>query len=384
MYNTAATYEENYRHGPDARFVAEGLFPKITFTGKAKYEFLGSPLDLPLGVAAGPLLNAAFVKVALNAGFCMPVYKTVRSQEWPSNNWPNVLAISTQDGSSLYAEQNNAVIAVELDEKTRFSRSLSISNSFGVPSQKPSIWRNDFLSLNSFLINQNKQVVLSFQGTRGELGNASANKNAFINDIIKVTEMVCDCLSLTNNLFIEMNLSCPNEVQAPLYKDILNALEVISVVHSILSKQKRKIQLIVKIGVLSEEDLQRFICESAGKISAISAINTVSANIRKPNGEIALGSGALSGGVCGSLILEQGLQMVSKIAKVREKLGFNKSDLGIIGVGGVMTAKHFLSYLAAGADIVHAATGMMWNLNLAAEIAESLNVPFIKKLEVLA
>lgn len=381
MYNTAATYQENYLRGPDLRFVKEGKFPHLTFKENAKFDFLGCPLHIPLGVAAGPLLNASFVKVALNAGFCMPVYKTVRSQQWESNIWPNILAISTKE-KALYAEKENAVTAIELTENHFFSKELSISNSFGVPSQEPKIWQQDFISLNNCLTSPGKQVVLSFQGSRNEKGSLSENKKAFLDDIRKVTELVCACVNETNNFFIEMNLSCPNEALAPLYKDISGAIEVIQLVDSILLKQNKKIKLIAKIGVLNEKELEQFIGETAGMLSAISAINTVSANIRKPNGDIALGSGSLTGGVCGALIFAQGLEVVSRIAKIRERQKINKSELGIIGVGGVMTAQHFLSYLSEGADIVHVATGMMWNLNLAAEIAEALKVPFEKSLEV--
>ena len=117
-------------------------------------------------------------------------------------------------------------------------------------------------------------------------------------------------------------------------------------------------------------------------LHAISAINTVSANIRNINGKIALGSGSLSGGVCGSLIFDQGISMVSSLAETRSKLGIRSNQLGIIGVGGVVSIKEFQSYLSAGADLVQAATGMMWNLNLASEVADFLQVPYEKSEEI--
>ena len=383
MYNTAATYDENYKKGPDPLFVKGGKVPIVKYTKNAQYEFLGSPLHIPFGVAAGPLLNAAFVKVALNAGFCMPVYKTVRSLEWKSNAWPNILTITSKE-NSLYAENENKVLGRTLGTEDFLSRNLSISNSFGVPSQKPAIWQQDFIQLCNLLSSTGRQIVLSFQGSRVEKASPKETKKAFFDDISNVTQLVLDCVNLTSSCTIEINLSCPNEVQSPLYKDIQSSVEVIRLVNSILTQQKKKINLIAKIGVLSEEDLNRFIGETAGKIDAISAINTVSADIRKPNGEIALGSGSPSGGICGALIFQQGLQMVSRLSKIKEKQGFKTSELSIIGVGGVMSAEHFKSYLSAGANVVHAATGMMWNLNLAAEIAEALKVPFEKSWEDLS
>ena len=48
---------------------------------------------VPLGIAAGPLLNGRYVKAALDKGFDLPVYKTVRTRRYPAHAWPNVLAV---------------------------------------------------------------------------------------------------------------------------------------------------------------------------------------------------------------------------------------------------------------------------------------------------
>lgn len=380
MYNAGASYEENYENGPDARFLAGEKFPKIKYTEKPVYDFLGIPLHIPFGVAAGPLLNASYVKVALEAGFCMPVYKTVRSRAWSCNQWPNVLVIKTSH-RSLFSDENNEVVGIPFQKEDYTKKKMSISNSFGVPSQPVEIWKKDFQSLSSYTKNFGSHVVLSFQGSRDNKLTLKETKEAFYRDIEKTIRLASECLNSSGFSIIEMNLSCPNEVHAPLYKDLPSAIEAVKCARRVLSEQNSKIKLVAKIGVLTSEETNKFLSESAGILDALSAINTVSANIRKPNGEIALGSGSLSGGVCGSLIFEQGVSMVSLLAETREKLGIKKNELGIIGVGGVVGVKEFQSYLSAGADVVHAATGMMWNLDLASEIASLLHVPFEKRLE---
>ena len=380
MYNASASYEENYKNGPDPKYLKEGKFPFVKYTKKPRYEFLGVPLHIPFGVAAGPLLNASYVKAALNAGFCLPVYKTVRSREWECNKWPNVLSINSNQ-KSIFSNDQNDVIGTPFQDKDYFSKSISISNSFGVPSQAPEVWKKDFLTLNE------KQtlgygVVLSFQGSREEMSSSKETKEAFYFDIQKTIRLALDCIKNSPSSILEINLSCPNEVHSPLYKDLPSALKAIQYAHQVLNEEKSDVKLVAKIGALSPEETMKFVSETAGMLHAISAINTVSANIRNINGKIALGSGSLSGGVCGSLIFDQGISMVSSLAETRSKLGIRSNQLGIIGVGGVVSIKEFQSYLSAGADLVQAATGMMWNLNLASEVADFLQVPYEKSEEI--
>ncbi|APJ04087.1 hypothetical protein [Silvanigrella aquatica] len=379
MYNASASYEENYIKGPDARFLVENKFPKIIYKEKPRYEFLGIPLHIPFGVAAGPLLNSSYVKAALHAGFCLPVYKTVRSRVWPCNKWPNILAIHA-DSSSLFAEINNEVIGIPFKKEDYLNKKISISNSFGVPSQSEDRWNADFQSLKTWNDMPGYNVVLSFQASRENNLTTKETKIAFYNDIEKVVKLSAECLNNTGFSIIEMNLSCPNEVHSPLYKDLPSAIESVKCARRVLNELNANIKLVAKIGVLSAKETNMFLSESVGFLDAISAINTVSANIRNPEGQMALG-GSLSGGICGSLIFEQGLSMVSLIAETRTKLGIQKKEMGIVGVGGVVSAKEFQAYLQAGADVVQAATGMMWNLNLASEIAQALQVPFDKRLE---
>lgn len=377
MYNTSRSYEENYFNGPDSNCLIEKKFPKLKYTDKPRYEFLGIPLHLPLGVAAGPLLNSSYVKVAIDAGFCLPVYKTVRSRAWKSNQMPNILSIVSGQ-KSLFANNNCEVTGILLQKEDYFKKMKSISNSFGVPSQAVQVWQKDFQSLSNFKNQNGFHICLSFQGTRDDNLNSKDAKKAFYKDIENTVKLAAECVSICGFSIIEMNLSCPNEDNAPLYKDIPSAIEAIKCAHRVLSEYNGNIKLVAKLGVLNSEETMQFLSECARVLDAISAINTISANIRTPDGRIALGSGSLTGGVCGSLIYEQGIAMTSLLAETREKLGIKNTELSIIGVGGVTSANEFQAYLSAGADIVQVATGMMWNLNLAAEIANSLRVPYVE------
>ncbi|WP_186645172.1 hypothetical protein [Fluviispira vulneris] len=374
MYNANASYEENYARGPDKNYLRNRHFPILEYLESPQYDFLGVPLHIPFGVAAGPLLNADYVRVALNAGFCLPVYKTVRSVAWECNKWPNILSLKSEN-KSLYAEENNLVIGELFSESDYLNKKISISNSFGVPSQSVDKWQSDLATLKDYSTKKGYHVSLSFQGSRLLGASTKETTENFYKDVLKITEIACEGILASGFSIIEMNLSCPNEAQAPLYKDLKSAIATINCAYKIISELKSKVKLVVKLGVLNAEETRIFLGETAGRIDAVSAINTVSAKITQKNGYPALGNGSLNGGVCGSYIFDQGLEMVALLCETREKLGIQKSDLGIIGVGGVVSAKEFASYRSAGADIVQAATGMMWNLDLASEIANHLKVP---------
>ena len=376
MYDANLTYEENYNKGPFPFLLKENKFPKIKYLNKPKYYFLGIPLHIPFGVPAGPLINSKYVQVALDAGFCFPIYKTVRSQFWPCNSWPNILSVQSQN-NFLNAKEKNEVFATPFQEKNyRESQTLSISNSFGVPSQLPQIWSQDFDSLKNYSEKLGYHVGLSFQGSKKNAPSEEERQNLFFQDTQETYEQAVNTVTQTGFHLLEVNLSCPNEKSVPIYKNLPYAIKLLSHIKQ-MTKQNNKIKLIAKIGALSAEETNYFMSESSPFIDGISAINTISADILSETKTPALGNGSISGGVCGKLILNEGLKMSNLLAETRLKLGLKKENFGLIGVGGVMNTDNFNSYLNTGVDVVQAATGMMWNLNFANEVASCLGVSFI-------
>src|SRR5258706_11844573 len=98
FYDPLKSYEDNFHEGP-FNDLADGKIYKQT--GKPEYMFLGNPVFLPFGIPAGPLLNGKYVKAALDKGFDIPTYKTVRSQKYKSNPWPNVLSVQVKEDLTL-------------------------------------------------------------------------------------------------------------------------------------------------------------------------------------------------------------------------------------------------------------------------------------------
>src|SRR3989338_11341605 len=117
------SYEENWETGP--------------FWAFADGKVLGQEKRIPFGIPAGPLLNGRFIKAALDKGFDICVYKTVRSYEKKVNQWPNVLPVDINGDLTL--EQAKKGVTV----KNSFAEPLAITNSFGNPSYPVAVWQSD-------------------------------------------------------------------------------------------------------------------------------------------------------------------------------------------------------------------------------------------------
>lgn len=94
-------------------------------------------------------------------------------------------------------------------------------------------------------------------------------------------------------------------------------------------------------------------------VQGYAAVNTMSASLVGPDGRQALpGEGRDVGGVCGAAISWAGLEMVGRLATLRDR---GRNDLSIIGVGGVRTQEDYSAMRHAGAAVVMSATGAMFD-----------------------
>jgi dihydroorotate dehydrogenase len=344
FYDPARSYLENFEQGPFSFFAEQCVYQN---RGEPRYKFLGYEVNLPLGIAAGPLLNGRFVKAALDKGFDLPVYKTVRTRRYPAHAWPNVLAVHPKGDLPL----DTAPLTGDED----YGEPLSITNSFGVPSFDPEFWQPDIAEAVTHA-KRGQVVVASFQGTASGHGDVEA----YIDDFALAARL----LKETGVKIVEANLSCPNEGTANLLCfDVDRARRVVERIRDEIGS----LGLMVKAAYFRDEErLRAFVREVGSLVDGIVAINTLPAEILDANGRQALpGEGRLSSGVCGRSIRWAGLEMSERLARLREEMGLKFS---IIGVGGLSDAKDYRAYREAGADAAMMATAAMWNPRLAEEI----------------
>jgi dihydroorotate dehydrogenase (NAD+) catalytic subunit len=348
FYDPEKSYEDNFKYGPFGAF-SDGKV--ILDEGEPKYDFFGHKVFSPFGIPAGPLINGKFTQAALDKGFDIVIYKTVRTKEYPSHPWPNVLAVKVPPKMTLGKEEAYLVA------DHHFTEPLSITNSFGVPSFSPEFWQKDIAEVQKNL-RKGQILIGAFQRTKED----GKGVEEYINDFVKAAHLMKE----TGVQVMEVNFSCPNEGTSELLcYDVVRSAEVIKAI----KKEIGNIPLIVKISYYKDEGLlNKFVKEVGSLVQGIAAINTIYAQILDENGKSAL-PGRTHSGVCGSAIKGAGLEMVRRLKDLREKL---KLSYTIIGVGGVVTPEDFFEYRRAGADIVMSATGAMWNPYLAKKIKEEL------------
>ncbi|MFA6999898.1 MAG: dihydroorotate oxidase [Candidatus Paceibacterota bacterium] len=346
FYDPEKTYEENLKDGPFGYFADKKV---VKQKGEPQYNFFGHKVYSPFGIPAGPLINGKFVKGALNKGFDIVTYKTVRSKKFPCHKWPNILSVNIKGNLTLEKAKGKLIA------NHNFHEPLSITNSFGVPSLSPKFWQKDIANI----IKNTKKgqiVVGAFQGIKNEDGDVES----YINDFRKTAKL----LKESGVKVFEVNLSCPNEGTANLL--CFDTNRSVDVARAI-KKEIGKLPLIVKIAYFNKNALLKDFVKQIGKIvDGISAINTIASSIVDSDGNQALpGENRLRCGVCGYSIKWAGLDMVKRLKKIRQELNYKYT---IIGVGGVTKKEDFKEYRKAGADIVMSATGAMWNPYLAEEI----------------
>ncbi|MFT5037109.1 MAG: dihydroorotate dehydrogenase (NAD+) catalytic subunit [Candidatus Azotimanducaceae bacterium] len=351
FYNAEKTYYQNFEEGPFGIFadtdVYDDSLPNVTVTP-------GLSVKTPFGVPAGPLLNGAYVKAALDKGFDLPIYKTVRTNTHSCHKYPNVLPIDVEGDLTL--EKADAGLIT----KDSYSAPLSITNSFGVPSYTPDVWQPD-LAEAVLHAKEGQLVGASFQGTKwGE-----ATLVEYIGDWVTAAKLVAE----TKAPFLEANLSCPNEGTTAL---LCYDVERVATISRAIKDAIGDVPLFLKISYFKDPaELERLIMEVGDAVDGYATINTISAEVRDTQGNQALpGEGRLRSGVCGHGIKWAGLDMVKKLVSLREA---KNQKYSIVGVGGVMNPDDYQEYITAGADIVMSATGAMWNPNLAIDIKNSLN-----------
>ena len=333
IYDISKTYLENATDGPffDAPIPNR---PKV----ERQIDFLGIKLNSPLGIPAGPLLNARWISLAAKLGFDLLTYKTIRSFAHPGHELPNMVYVTSSGESAVVCEEPKSV------------DNLMLTNSFGMPSRSPEYLLEDIDRANRSLL-EGQAMIVSIVGTPNQ-------GVSFVQDFVRAAELA----KAAGAKLIEANLSCPNvgKAEGQLYT---NPDAVYEFAHAI-ARAVHPIPLILKTGVFPSRDSLRDALEAAARAGAraICGINSVSYHVVDQSGNPALGPHRSSSGVCGAPIRKQAAEFLQAASSIIRK---EKLDLELLGCGGVVKSEHFDELLSSGAGIAMSATGMMWDPFLA-------------------
>ncbi len=343
-YDINKSYDWNYENGPrfDGEFPIRNIFPSK--------KFLSFSVNSLFGIPAGPLLNSRWVELYAKLGFDILTYKTVRTKSYSAHSMPHILYVEQDERSRKKKES--------FIGKSYLSKydSLTITNSFGVPSKDPDVWQED-VRKSLQILSRGQLLIVSVMGTH----EGSSNQKEFIDDYVKCALLAVEASAPV----IEVNLSCPNLNTG---KIICYDAEISGLICKQIKNAIGDIPLIAKIGHYEkEQELRDFIVHTNKFIDGIAAINTVKETVKDVQVKKPHFRSLNVSGLCGNYIKPYGIDMVRKIYTIRKEWNMK---FAIIGVGGVTRSEDYETYLESGSDAVLSGTGAMMDPYLAQKVYE--------------
>lgn len=347
FYNPSKTVEFHVSHGP----VTENIDFSRTVKTTPDNSFLGYKVNSLFGVPACILtMDHRWVSVLSTLGYDILTYKTVRSVEWPANDYPNWLYVD-----AAQQLKKNDIDRPLIASINSLNPEVSTANSFGVPSLKPEYWKEDFEKTKNIL-KEGQLLILSLMTT-------PVKGRSQVDDAKVLAKLAAE----TSADVFEINFACPNtEGHGLVYEDIDLTIKICSAFKDILGERK----LLAKIGYYRDTSLlKEFMDRSRGLISGISSTNTLGMKVVKGDGELAF-SGRSQVGVAGAAIRNLAQEQLKTIVNYKRKL--DMPELAILGMGGVINPSHINEYLDMGCNAVQAASALWQNPYLASEYKKLL------------
>ena len=338
-YDRSRTYQWNYDNPPAPIPMAVPEYP-------GRFEFCGLPVDSPLGMPAGPLLNGLWILYYASLGFDVLTYKTVRSVDRACYPLPNLQPVTS-------GQLNGDESELAASDQTKASWAVS----FGMPSVQPELWRRDIETTRDQLPS-GKLLSVSVVGTVQPEWTIDNLADDYAACARWAVDSGADC--------VETNFSCPNvsTCDGQLFQQIEDAGIVVEKVRHAVGS----IPFIVKIGHVTERGAASNLLNRLGPhVDALALTNSVATVVRGTDGRLMFDG--QQRGICGDAT------RTASIAQTRlfsELIHEKRLNVKLIGVGGASTAEHVMQYLNAGAAAVHIATAAMLDPSVGIQIRTTI------------
>jgi dihydroorotate dehydrogenase len=339
-YDIKRSYDWNYAHAPE-------LAPQVDVPSCAgDFDFCGIPVNSPLGIPAGPLLNSRWLLYYGALGFDVLTYKTVRSRLRECYAPPNLLPI---DAPPLDDSVTTVTAAC--------AETGSWAISFGMPSKEPPEWQADVECARLGM--KPGQVLVVSVVASPQSGWRLADISADFSECARYARE-------SGAQAIEANLSCPNVCTAE--GDLYLSPEASEQITGSLRAAVPDLPLILKIGRFpTAEAAEAFVRAVSPHVNALSTVNSLTAAVRDRGGEPLFGG--VKRGIGGECIRDR---CQAEAVVLRGVLGRFAPHVKLIGVGGIFSAAHVRERLAAGAHHVQLATAPMLNPLVGLQIRKQL------------
>lgn len=326
---------------------------------------VGFPLGLPASVLAA---NSQWIEFYARRGFDILTYKTVRTIYRQEHPWPQWVFL--EDPQTIDDPKNVKFTGYPGYWPDDLS-TVSMANSFGVPSFGPEWWMDDVRRARRVISEGHQVLIVSV------VASVSHPDDALIADFVKAATLA----KTAGAQIVEANFSCPN-VQGDKTGEVYQMPQLASQVACAIRDAIKPTPLFVKIGYLNVSDLRAFVASVTQFVDGIVAINTISGEVADESGKQAFPDNPENpegrdkpavkrnkAGVSGWAIKERAQEVARHLVALRKDAVTHRGRrLTILGVGGVTTPSDVDDYLRIGVDGVESCTGAFLNPNLGLEV----------------
>jgi dihydroorotate dehydrogenase (NAD+) catalytic subunit len=328
-YRMDRSYSWNYDHSPKLPRVRRLL----AGPGGRLFDY---PLNSPLGIAAGPLLNSRWVEAYARVGYDVLTYATVRTSFAPAHALPNIRTVENRE---------QAAIATR---RAGLNGGLTLAISLGTPSMEPDVWRKDVTRARE-RIGKGQVLVVSVLGSLPPGGD----REALVTDYALCARWAAEAGADA----IEVHLAWPDpfsDQPQAIYENLPLAAQILHRVRTNVS-----VPVIAKFGAFRTP---RLLHDAATKLAAwASGFTLVHGFQRRVLDEA--GNAAFEGTGRDRADIVGGDTYPAASRQVAELLAWRRAgcwERAVLAVGGITTVDRAHEMLREGTDVVLVATAALY------------------------
>jgi dihydroorotate dehydrogenase len=309
-------------------------------------RLLDYPLNSPIGIAAGILLNSKWVEGYARLGYDVLTYGTVRSVARPAHPLPNIRSVENREQTAVATKRPAAA-----------NGDVTVAVSTGMPSMEPDVWRRDVRRAKE-KIGRGQVLIVNVMGTP-EVGT---DPDGLIADYALCAVWAAEA----GADIIEVNLACPNPFGEPgqmVYESIAMSAQVLYRVRTSV-----KVPVVAKLGAFRTP---RQLHETATKLApwahGFTLVHGIHRRVVDDDGTPAFDGPGREAYVVGADTFG------ACARQVEEMLAWRKAgawDRAVLAVGGITTGERALHLLREGADCALVATAALFDPLFAARFRQ--------------
>lgn len=341
IYRADRSYTWNYGHAPKLPRVRR--LPSVP--GGRLFDY---PLNSPLGIASGPLLNSKWVEGYARLGFDILTYATVRSGFVPALGLPNLRPVENREQAAVATGRSG------------FNGDVTLAVSLGTPSMEPDVWRKDVRRARE-RIGKGQILVVSVLGTTPPGGD----REALVADYARCAQWAAEAGADA----VEVQLAWPDpfaDQPQAIYENLPLASQILHRVRTTV-----RVPVVAKLGAFRTP---RLLHDTATRLaswaSGFTLVHGFHRRVVDEQGDPAFeGAGRDRADIVGAATFPAASRQVAELLAWRKAGCW---DRAVLAVGGLTTVERAHEMLREGADAVLVATAALYDPLFAVRFRQQL------------